>query len=332
MSASESERPRIGLALGGGSARGWAHVGVIKALAEMDIEPDLVAGTSVGAIVGAIYGLDALEGFEEWVRRLTRRDIIGYMDLGFSPGGFFEGKRLVRTFHEHFGDARFEDLRLPFGAVATELDTGLEVWMREGSVAEAVRASISLPGMFTPVKYHGRWLVDGGLVNPVPVSLCRAMGAERVIAVSLNGDLLGRHFRRSGKAARQEANQGADPNWVDRLAAGIRTHAPWLKVPPMPEMPQIPYFPPMAHLKPGGRGTPDTDPSPGLLQVTANSINIMQDRITRSRMAGDPPDLLVSPRLAQIGLLEFDRAGEAIAEGEASIRRMAPALKDLFEE
>ena len=335
MNASDSERPRIGLALGGGSARGWAHVGVIKALAEMDIEPDLVAGTSVGAIVGAIYGLDALEGFEEWVLRLTRRDIIGYMDLGFSPGGFFEGKRLVRTFHENFGDAQFEDLRLPFGAVATELDTGLEVWMREGSVAEAVRASMSLPGMFTPVHHNGRWLVDGGLVNPVPVSLCRAMGAQRVIAVSLNGDLLGRHFRRGGTGSRQRAAERSDPNWVDRLAAGIRAHAPWLKMPPIPQMPplpQIPYFQQMAQFRPGARGTPATEPGPGLMQVTANSINIMQDRITRSRMAGDPPDLLVSPRLAQIGLLEFDRAEEAIAEGEASIRRMAPALKDLFEE
>lgn len=330
MNGSEFERPTIGLALGGGSARGWAHVGVIKALAEMNIEPDLVAGTSVGAIVGAIYGLDALEGFEVWVRRLTRRDIIGYMDLGFSAGGFFEGKRLVRTFHEHFGDAQFQDLRLPFGAVATELDTGLEVWMREGSVAEAVRASISLPGVFTPVRHNGRWLVDGGLVNPVPVSLCRAMGAERVIAVSLNGDLLGRHFRRGGRETRDEANQRSDPNWVDRLTAGIRTHAPWLKVPQMPQMPQFPYFPQMPQFR-GNRDDPAAEPGPGLMQVTANSVNIMQDRITRSRMAGDPPDLLISPRLAQIGLLEFDRAAEAIAEGEASIRRMVPALKDLFE-
>ncbi|WP_290652407.1 patatin-like phospholipase family protein [Aquisalimonas sp.] len=311
-----TDRPRIGLALGGGSARGWAHIGVIKALAEMDIEPDLVAGTSVGAIVGAIYGLDALSGFEGWVLRMTRRDIIGYMDVGFSSGGFFEGKRLVRTFQDHFGDPQFDDLRLPFGAVATELDTGLEVWLREGSVAHAVRASISLPGIFTPAYQRGRWLVDGGLVNPVPVSLCRAMGAERVIAVSLNGDLLGRHFRRAGSQVAQvgAGGQRADPNWVERLAAGIREHAPWLIMPP------VPYI-----------GSGHMEPSPGLLQVTANSLNIMQDRITRSRMAGDPPDLLISPRLAQIGLLEFDRAAEAIAEGEASVRRVAPALKDLFE-
>lgn len=316
MNQSRSDRPRIGLALGAGSARGWAHIGVIKALAEMDIEPDLIAGTSMGAIVGAIHGLDALAGFEEWALRLTRRDIIGYMDVSFSAGGFFEGKRLVGRFREYFGDVQFDDLRLPVAAVATELDTGLEIWLREGSVAEAVRASISLPGIFTPVRLGGRWLVDGGLVNPVPVSLCRAMGADRVIAVSLNGDLLGRHFRRAGgEGEPPPRNERSDPNWMDRLTAGIREHAPWLKMPAM---------------APLGAGA-DNEVSPGLLQVTANSLNIMQDRITRSRMAGDPPDILISPRLAQMGLLEFDRAREAIAEGEASIRRMAPALRDLFE-
>lgn len=303
------ERPRIGLALGAGSARGWAHVGVIKALAEMDIHPDIITGTSVGAIVGAVHAIGALEGFEDWLLKLGRRDVLGYMDLRFSGGGFFEGRRLVATFRKHFGDIRFEDLRLPFGAIATELETGLEVWLREGSVAEAVRASISLPGIFTPVEQQGRWLVDGGLVNPVPVSLCRAMGADRVIAVSLNGDILGRHNRRKPIKQPVEDNdlRRADPNWLDQLANGLRQRAPWLR------MPQL--------------GTPGM---PGLMQVTATSVNIMQDRITRSRMAGDPPDILISPRLAHIGLLEFDRARDVIPEGEAATRRMAPAIRDLL--
>ncbi len=303
------ERPRIGLALGAGSARGWAHVGVIKALAEMDIHPDIITGTSVGAIVGAVHAIGALEGFENWLLKLGRRDVLGYMDLRFAGGGFFEGRRLVATFREHFGDVRFEDLRLPFGAIATELETGLEVWLREGSVAEAVRASISLPGIFTPVEQQGRWLVDGGLVNPVPVSLCRAMGADRVIAVSLNGDILGRHNRR--KPIKQPVDDGdtrqADPNWMDRLASGLRQRPSWLRIPQL--------------------GTPGM---PGLMQVTATSVNIMQDRITRSRMAGDPPDILISPRLAHIGLLEFDRAQDVIPEGEAATRRMAPAIRDLL--
>ena len=313
-------RPRIGLALGAGSARGWAHIGVLRALAELGVEPDVVAGTSVGAIVGAMHGLDALDGFEAWVRGLTRREILGYMDVGFSGGGFFEGQRLLRRFRSEFGDVAMADCRLPFGAVATDISTGLEVWLRQGVVADAVRASISLPGIFAPVRHEGRWLVDGGLVNPVPVSLARAMGADRVIAVSLNGDLLGRHFRRGGvELLGGRGGDRSDPNWMDRLASGLRERAPWLR------------FPGLATDQDEQSNAANEDATPGLLQVTASALNIMQDRITRSRMAGDPPDLLISPRLAHIGLLEFDRADEAISEGEASVQRLAPAVSDVVE-
>lgn len=297
---------RIGLALGSGSARGWAHIGVINALAKMGIRPHVVAGASVGAIVGAIHALDRLAGFEEWVRGLGRREIMGLLDVSFSGSGFFEGKGLAQAFHQHFGDPGFDDLQRPFAAVATDLATGQEIWLREGSVAEAVRASISLPGLFTPVPWQGRWLVDGGLVNPVPISLCRAMGADLVIAVSLNGDLVGRRIRNRTRADREPS----DPGWFDRLAGSVRDKAPWLGL-----------------LK----RQSDNGPSlPGVFESITGSVNIMQDRITRSRMAGDPPDVLLAPRLARIGLLEFDRGAEAIAEGEAVVRRMAPAIRELF--
>lgn len=298
------QRGRIGLALGSGSARGWAHIGIIKGLAELGIRPDIIAGSSVGAIVGAIHGLGGLEGFEAWIRALGRKDIISLLDVSFGGGGFFEGRGLVQTFHKHFGDPDFDALDLTFAAVATDLKTGQEVWLREGSVAAAARASMSLPGLFSPVHHNGRWLVDGGLVNPVPVSVCRALGAERVIAVSLNGDIIGRHLR---TRPRQEE---ADPAWFDRLAAGIRDKAPWFGW--------------------SKRQAEDTPPAPGLFQAIAGSLNIMQDRITRSRMAGDPPDVLLAPRLSRIGLLEFDRGAEAIEEGEATVRRMAPALRELL--
>ncbi len=303
-----SEEPKIGLALGSGSARGWAHVGVIKALRELGVTPHIVAGSSVGAIVGAIYCLDALEGFERWLLKLTRRDVIAYMDMRFSAGGLVHGRRLLKTFHENFGDPQFSDLRLPFAVVATDIETGQEVWLQEGSIAEAVRASISLPGVFAPTRYDGRWLVDGGLVNPVPVSLARAMGANRIIAVSLNEGLVGRPFRRAGGL--REAS--TDPNWLERLTANVRINASWLN----PAVRQEP--------------TDSDSDTPGLMQVLASSLNIMQDRITRSRMAGDPPDLVVAPRVEQIGLLEFDRAAEAIAEGEASIHRVAQAIEELY--
>ena len=306
MEPSETE-PKIALALGSGSARGWAHIGVIKALRRHGVEPDIVPGTAVGAIVGAIHALGALAPFERWLLKFNRADIFGHMDIRLSGGGFVRGNRLLETFRSHFGEPRFSDLKLPFAAVATDLETGHEVWLQEGPVGEAIRASISLPGLFAPVYCNGHWLVDGGLVNPVPVSLARALGAHRVIAVSLNEGIVGRSFRRQSGGL---ATSAGDPTWFDGLMANMRTHAPWL------------------HL-PGLEGDPEDRDSPGLMQVLASSLHIMQDRITRSRMAGDPPDLVIAPRLDHIGLLEFDRAREAIAEGEACVHRLSSALEGI---
>lgn len=303
-------QPRIGLALGSGSARGWAHIGVINELTEAGMQPAIISGTSIGAIVGAIHSVGRLEALERWVTGLTRRDVLGYLDLAFSGGGVFDLKRLMEVFQLHFGDLAIEDLDTPFAAVATDLRTGLEVWLRSGPIIDALRASISLPGIFTPVKWGDTWLVDGGLVNPVPVSLCRAMGAELVIAVNLNGDLMGRHLDRSGpveSAEGQELQHSVESGWLDRVSAGFRDRASLL----------------LSQLR-------ASDGSPGMFDVIATSLNIMQDRITRSRMAGDPADLVLSPRLSQIALLEFDRAADAIHEGRACVRRMLPAIEDLL--
>ncbi|MBA1148345.1 patatin-like phospholipase family protein [Ectothiorhodospiraceae bacterium WFHF3C12] len=301
---------RIGLALGSGSARGWAHIGVIKALLENGIRPDVVAGTSVGAIIGAVHASGNLEGFERWVRKLGRRQIMSYLDVALVSGGFFEGKRLADLFLENFGDVAFSDLELPFAAVATELYSGRERWLTEGSVVEALRASVSLPGLFTPAEIDGRMLVDGGLVNPVPVSLCYALGADVVFAVNLNGDLVGRHLQR--RRERTAAREGGDPvtaqaeggpNVLDRITDSLKERASGF----------------MAQFRQGSE-------VPGMFDVMATALNIMQDRITRSRMAGDPPDVVLSPRLSHIALLEFDRGAEAIEEGQASVNRMLPAL------
>ena len=183
---------RVGLALGSGSARGWAHLGVIRVLEEAGIRPDLVCGTSIGALVGAAYAADELENFEKWLRGLSIADVISFMDVRMN-GGMIKGERLMEFFRRSFVDRPIEELAIPFAAVATALHTGTEVWLREGSTIEAVRATIALPALFMPVVLDGRILVDGGLVNPVPVSLARAMGADIVIAVDLNSNRLGRH-------------------------------------------------------------------------------------------------------------------------------------------
>ncbi|MBU4499706.1 MAG: patatin-like phospholipase family protein, partial [Gammaproteobacteria bacterium] len=213
-----SNTPRIGLALGGGSARGWAHIGVIRALKDAGIEPDIVCGTSIGALVGAAYVGGELDRLEDWVRSLRPQTVVSFLDFSLN-GGLIKGDKLIDFFRSHFVDREICDLARPFGAVATDLRRGREVWLRDGRVTDAVRASIALPGLFTPVLRDGNWLVDGGLVNPVPVSLCRAMDADIVIAVDLNADLLGRHLKprphAAGKARKQIA---AEP---DSLADGV---------------------------------------------------------------------------------------------------------------
>ena len=180
-------RKTIGLALGSGAARGWAHIGVLRALTRVGLQPDLIAGCSIGALVGAAYAAGELDSLEQWVRGFTRLQVMSLLDPTFS-GGLFRGDKVFGVAEERVGELTFAELQLPFACVATELETGREHWLQEGAVMSAVRASCSIPGMFVPVQLDGRWLIDGAVVNPVPVSLCRAMGADLVIAVNLNAD------------------------------------------------------------------------------------------------------------------------------------------------
>lgn len=309
MSANSQTKPVIGLALGGGSARGWAHIGIIRELRRLGIEPDIVCGTSIGALVGGLYVSGRLDTLEEWLLRLDRKQIIRYLDIKLLPGGgFVEGKRLMSFFQQWTGEVNVESLPKPFAAVATELATGREIWIRQGPLLDAVRASIALPGIFTPVRCDDRWLVDGSLVNPVPVSVCRALGADLVIAVNLNGGLLERYARKFTPAADKGQDVNAEANLLERISVELKQRANSL-------VSQL--FEPSIK-------------APGLFDVLASSLNIMQDLIVRSRMAGDPPELLIAPRLGHIGLLEFDRAKDAIEEGRASVKRMLPALEDLL--
>jgi len=299
----------IGLALGSGAARGWAHIGVIRALAELGIEPNVIAGSSIGAFVGAAYASDHLDKLEDWVRRLTWKEIFTFLDLSLLDGGLIQGEKLLQFARDQIVDFSIESLPRRFATVATELDTGREIWLQEGPLMDAVRASIGLPGLFVPVQLNGRWLVDGGLSNPVPVSLCRAMGAELVIAVNLNGDIVGKHRRRTDQAHKSEENVPTDVDFMDKLSAQLKNS--------LHEQKSILL----------SRLFGKSHETPGFFEVLAGSINIMQDRITRSRMAGDPPEVILSPHLAHLGLMEFDQAATAINEGHACVQRMRPALE-----
>lgn len=290
----EPHKTKLALALGGGAARGWSHIGVLRALDEAGVGISMVAGTSIGALVGGCYLAGKLDELEEFARSLTMRRIVGLLDLAIGGSGLFGGLRLSKRMREHLADIRIEDLDRPFTAVATEIATGHEIWIHSGSLTTAIHASYALPGIFEPVRCNGRTLVDGALVNPVPVSVCRAQEEPLVVAVNLHYDMYGRsavvkHTASSPVGAGADQRSKRDKRKAARM---------------------------------------------GMANVMVQSYNIIQDRISRARLAGDPPDLLLMPRLSDIGLSEFHRASEAIDRGYeetvsklADIRRLQEVLR-----
>lgn len=301
---SKHPRPRIGLALGSGSARGWSHVGVIRVLEEAGITPDIVCGTSIGALVGAVYAAGQLDRLEHWIKTLTWQSILGLVDVKMD-GGLIEGGKLVDFFRSRYDDPGIDKLPMAYGCIATDLMSGHEVWLREGSVIDAVRASIALPGLFTPVERDGRLMVDGGLVNPVPVSLCRAMGADIVVAVDLNWNLVkSRH--RAVDQTHKPATEPVRSATRERLGALL------------------------AKFWPGSPPHGSENKLPSILEVLSTSLNIMQIRITNSRLAGEPADVVIRPRLADIGLMDFHRGTQSIGEGERAAKHALGHIQELI--
>lgn len=289
---------RIGIALGSGAARGWAHIGILRELRRLGLEPDIVCGTSIGAMVGAAYAGGTLNALEHKARTLTKLRLTGLFDFQFSHGGILAGRRLSQFIEEVVGDSLIEDLPKRFAGVGTDLDSGTEVWLHTGRTVEAVRASCALPGLIPAVLRDGRWLLDGALVNPVPVSVCRAMGADLVIAVNLNADVL----EPVRSQEQEEADQTALGKWMANL-------------------PGADFFRQVSsHQK----------DEPSILTVMTQAMNIVQDRICRSRLAGDPPDVLLTPRLGDIGILQFDRADECIRRGVESVDQVRPTVDRLL--
>lgn len=307
MPPASRRSPKIGLVLGSGSARGWAHLGVLKALQEAGVRPDIVCGSSVGALIAAVYAAKEIDRFTDWILALDRRKIFQFMDFRWS-GGMLKGDRLMKSMQHYFGRTTIEECQLPFAAVSTDLYTGAEVWLRRGPVVDAVRASIALPGLFTPVATQGRWLVDGGLVNPVPVSVARALGADVVIAVDLNADIMRR--RQALPVVDADETAATPSSWLSR----------WHPL----------RFEKTAEEEPLPAVAASTAQMPSVLDVGLNSINIMQMRISRSRLAGDPPEVLITPRLAHLGLLDFHRAEEAIEAGRHAALLQLPELANFY--
>jgi NTE family protein len=294
--------PAIGLALGGGAARGFAHIGVIRALKARGIEPDVIVGTSIGAVVGGCHAAGKLDILEGLARALTPRRVMGFLDVSLSGSSLIGGGRLARRFAAELGTQMIEDLPTRFAAIATELESGHEIWLTRGRLAEALRASYALPGILPAVHIGGRWLVDGALVNPVPVSAARALGARLVIAVTST----------SGRRGR---------------GTTIHSHGPDTHELPIEELVQ-PRSERRGLARIRRRGATGLAGRPRIPTVMVEAYSIMQDRIMRARLAGDPPDVLISPRLGTIGWFDFHRADDAIAAGYDAAEREAANIAE----
>ncbi len=300
-------KTKIGIAFGGGAARGWAHIGVLKRLMQAGIMPDIVAGTSIGAVVGGCYVADKNEQLEAFALSLTRRRVFGFLDFNLAGSGLISGQRLCSQLNEHLSEYRIESFERKFVAVATELGTGHEVWLNQGRLVDAIHASYALPGIFRPVKIGGRWLIDGALVNPIPVSICRALGAGIVIAVNLHKDVFGKGSVIYNHGTSDEEFKAGEETEAVKGNGRAAVH--------------------LLHRQFFGRG----DMAPGISTVMMDAFNITQDRIARSRLIGDPPDLLLAPTLGSIGLFDFHRAEEAIEAGYIATDAMIADITELRE-
>jgi NTE family protein len=296
----------VGLALGSGAAKGWAHIGVLNGLASLGIYPDKVAGCSVGALVGAAYSNNHLGELETWVSGFSSWDVLGLMDVGWRKGGLISGEKVFDVLANHIGDINIEQLSRPFAAVATDLYSGQEIWFKEGDLRHAVRASCSMPGFLPPVQQGNRWVVDGAVVNPVPVSLARSMGVDVVIAVDLNGHRRDQLHKapeqvKSRKASKSETiaeKPGFESGFTDLWGKGKD------------------YMSVLTDKLAIG----SAKSHPGMLAVMSQSMDILEQRHKRSRLMGEPPDLCIVPYVNDIGTMEFHRAKEAIKAGEQAVK------------
>ena len=295
---------KIGLALGGGAARGWSHIGVMRVLTEAGILPDVIAGCSIGAVVGGCYAAGKLDELEAFANSLTKRRVMGLLDFHITGSGLIGGSRLQRLLDHDLTDLRVETLPIRFCTIATELGSGHEIWLTRGPLVQAMRASYALPGVFDPVLVKGRWLLDGALVNPIPITAARALGADIVICVNLNGEV-----RARGTVIQSYDDESSDEKEIEAVMDEPRRWG--IFAPPRLNRPRKPN-------------------APGIATVMVDAFNITQDRIARSRLAGDPPDIMISPKLAKMGLFEFHRAQELIDLGRQAAERALPDIRDMI--
>lgn len=308
---------KVGLALGSGSTRGWSHIGVIRALAEAGVTVDYIAGTSIGALVAAVYASGMIDSLEDAVYQFSRKHVFSFRELILPKSGLIDGVRIANFIQQYVLDEPIEKLPVPLAVIATDLYTGEEVVLKNGNIVEAVRASISLPGIFKPVRKDDYLLVDGGLVNPVPVRTVRDMGADFVIAVDLNCDIVQRKkpevlpFVDDSKYP-QKAEQEERAIAGNKAASLLNGKFHEINMAATGKIRQL-----IAR-----------NPQPNIIEVMMTSIKIMESQITTANLKTDPPDVLIQPKLGHINLMEFQRAEESILEGYRVARSQLACLQE----
>ena len=311
------QKQSIGLALGGGAAKGWAHIGFMKALDEAGIKPDIISGTSMGSVVGGCWAAGKLDELEGFARSLTQRRVFALLDVSLSGSGLINGSRLAKLLMKNLAGIQIEDLDTSFSCLATELENGNEIWLSKGNLSQSLQASYALPGIFKPVNIDNRWLIDGALVNPVPITACRAMGANYVIGVSLSTAGVGMGTVIANSIVNNDAPQTEDRDHTNDMPSASPS-----------DEDQGDAKNPL-----DGQLSNEKKDAPGISSVLVQSYNIIQDRVARSRLAGDPPDTLIMPSVSDIGMFDFHRASDAIDAGYAAaqtiVQQLAPVKEPL---
>jgi len=316
---SQQTRKTVALVLGSGSSRGWAHIGAIEALEEEGIPIDFISGCSVGAYVGAIYASGSLGSLKDFVLRMNGKKVFSYFDVVFPRSGLLDGaKKVAELFSMHTDVKHFSQLNIPMSMVATDLKHGEKVVLRSGELLPALRATMSVPGLFAPARIKGRWLVDGGVVDPVPVGPARVTEADVVIAVDLNSGITSRRMRRP--AAKEAEAEEHEEHEAPKARSELLT-----KLTDYYETAEASFKAKVNELL--GR---DED-MPDIIDTVMTSINIMQERITRINLAVEPPDVLIQPRLGALKMMDFDQVELAIEEGYIGVKEKMEDIKALLE-
>ena len=316
-----SSRKKVGLALGSGASRGWAHIGVIEALKAAEIPIDMVSGCSVGAYVGALYASNSLDSLKEFLLEMDGKNVFSYFDVVFPRSGLLNGsKRLHELYSMHTSVETFEQLEIPLVLVATDLERGKKVVLSSGDIVQALRASMSYPGLFAPVKINGRWLVDGGLVDPVPVGVARAMGADIVIAVDLNSRIISH----SVKGEHDEENLGGEGTTLKSPGSSGRGNELVRRMADFYENMEN-----NLRQKTNELLTREESP-PDIIETVITSVGIMQERITRVNLAVNQPDILIQPRLGGLKMMNFDQVEHSMEEGYLGVQEKLQDIKNVL--